>query len=268
MQTRIARRRLLAAGSTPTAVAAGSSPTFDVSFAANGALGGTEIRNLVAHDGKLYAVNGYWKDAPGWSTTPGPQILVLDGPGKQWRLDHEFEERIPRGHRRHIAVSALQQVTFGTDARGISLTRPVSILLASTWDITARRVIFARDDRTGQWFGSTIAQDTPSRGFLPQVRTFGMHRDRRAGVDLAFAGDTAGIFAGAFDSTVPCRVRWSTTPELSTKNLNADAYPGLRGRLRPGRSLVARLPARSVDRQSPGVLTSARFRAIHTCRDI
>jgi hypothetical protein len=211
---------------------AGSTPAFDVSFVAGSAMGGTEIRDLVAHGGKLYAANGYWKDAPGLSATPGPQVLVLDGPGQPWRIDHEFDERMPRGHRRHIAVSALSEVTFHTDARGAALPAPVSMLLASTWDITARRVIFARDDRTGEWSGTVIALGTPAPGFLPQIRTFGTHRDRRTGVDLAFAGDTTGIFAGVFDPGVLGRIRWSTTPEFATSGLNADAFPGLKGRLR------------------------------------
>jgi hypothetical protein len=28
-------------------------------------MGGSEIRNLVVHNGKLFAANRYWKDAPG-----------------------------------------------------------------------------------------------------------------------------------------------------------------------------------------------------------
>jgi hypothetical protein len=88
---------------------------FDVSYAAGMTdaagrrMGGTEIRNLVADGGKLFAANGYWKDTDGLTNSPGPQILILDGPGKPWRIEHEFDERMPRGRRRHIAISVLER---------------------------------------------------------------------------------------------------------------------------------------------------------------
>jgi poly(A) polymerase len=218
--------------------AADSSTAFDVSYAAGRTdpsgqpLGGTEIRNLVAHGGKLFAANGYWMETPRGPWTPGPQILVLDGAGKPWRVDHEFDERVANGRRRHIAISALAYVTFRTDQRGAALASPVSMLLASTWDVTARRLVFARDDRTGAWEGAFIAQGTPAPNFLPQIRSFGFHRDRRSGVDHVFAGDTDGIFSGVFDPGVPGGINWSATPELATAGLGADAFPGLSRGLR------------------------------------
>lgn len=111
------------------------------------------------------------------------------------------------------------------------LGAPVSLLLASTWDITGRRTVLVRD-RNGVWTGVILAQDAPSPGFLPQIRTFGFHRDRLTGVDRVFAGDTAGIFTGTFDQSVPAQIAWASTPELATSGLGADAFPGLSGRLR------------------------------------
>jgi hypothetical protein len=69
--------------------------------------GGTEMRLLTAHGGKLYAGNGYWEDRPGPEGLQGPQILVLDAPGKAWRVDHTFAERMPNGRIRDLAVCAL-----------------------------------------------------------------------------------------------------------------------------------------------------------------
>src|SRR5271156_800363 len=64
-------------------------------FAQDATVGGTEVRSLVAHGGKLYAGNGYWEDQSEGSH--GAEILVLDEPGGQWRVDHAFDERMPSG---------------------------------------------------------------------------------------------------------------------------------------------------------------------------
>lgn len=211
---------------------------FDVSYvagtrdSAGGVMGGTEIRNLVVHDGRLFAANGYWKDTPRVGGSSGAQILVLDAATAPWRIDHEFGELLPGGRRRHLAISALTEVTFRTDSKGAPLAAPVSLLLASSWDVTGRRTVFARDDRTGEWSDTVLAEDKPSPGFLAQIRSFGFHRDRGTGVDLVVAGDTRGIFSGSYDPALAGHVRWMGTPELTTDGLPSDAFPGLSGRLR------------------------------------
>jgi hypothetical protein len=69
--------------------------------------------------------------------------------------------------------------------------------------------VFSRDDATGAWTAAALAQDQPIPGFLPQVRSFGRHRDRVTGVDLAFAGqDPRGVFSGVYDPAVSTRIRW------------------------------------------------------------
>src|SRR5580698_7411170 len=114
---------------------------FQVSFeagardAAGRFAGGTEMRLLTAHGGKLYAGNGYWEDRPGPEGRQGAEILVLDGPGAAWRVDHAFEERLPKGAWRDLAVGALAEATFATDGSGAPLPQRVSLLLASTWDL-------------------------------------------------------------------------------------------------------------------------------------
>ena len=55
-------------------------------------MGGTEMRVLAGHAGKLYAGNGYWEDTQGPKGRQGSQILVLDGPGARWRVDHDFDD--------------------------------------------------------------------------------------------------------------------------------------------------------------------------------
>jgi hypothetical protein len=99
------------------------------------------------------------------------------------------------------------------------------MLLASTWDITGRRTVFARDGRSGAWSATVLAEDRPHPQFLPQIRAFGFHRDAVTGADLAFAGDTRGIFSGWYEDGV----RWNPAPEMETAESDA---PGLGGRMR------------------------------------
>jgi hypothetical protein len=236
-------RRLLAAAVWTVAVgvlcsAQVSADDYQISFTAGARdpaghfAGGTELRLMVAHDGRLYAGNGYWEDRPGAEGLQGAQILVLDGPSSAWRVDHAFEERMSNGRWRDLAVGALAEATFSTDASGKSLPQPVSLLLASTWDLTGATRVFTRDDTTNTWSAVTLSYDRPAPDFLPQIRSFATHRDRVTGVDLVFAGEMPrGIFAGAFDPTAPGHVRWSPAPELDASAVSA-AFPGLDGRLR------------------------------------
>ncbi len=194
--------------------------------------GGTEMRQLVAHAGKLYAGNGYWQDRPWWEGWQGPQILVLDAPGMRWRVDHAFDERRLNGRRRDLVVSALASVRFTTDGAGHAFARPVAVLLASTWDLTGASRVFARDDATGRWSATTLAHDPTALDFLPQIRSFGMHRDQVTGIDLVFAGQMPhGIFAGHYDTAAPGRIRWAALPELDASSVST-AFSGLAGRLR------------------------------------
>ena len=123
-------------------IVAAALPTgFTVSFqagsrdAAGRFMGGTEMRVLAGHAGKLYVGNGYWEDTPGPEGRQGSQILVLDAPGARWQVDHDFDERLPDGRRRDLAVSALDEVRFATDANGKPLSAPVSLLIAADWDL-------------------------------------------------------------------------------------------------------------------------------------
>jgi hypothetical protein len=196
-------------------------------------MGGTEMRVLAAHAGKLYAGNGYWEDEAGPEGPQGVEILVLDEPGARWRIDHAFDERMPDGRPRDLAVSALEEVTFTTDGKGARLPAPVSLLIAANWNLTGTTRVFSRDDAAGAWAAASLAQDRPMPGFLPQVRSLGGHRDRVTGIDLVFAGqDPRGIFGGTYDPTVPSRVRWAAAPELDLSGVSAAGLSGRNGHLR------------------------------------
>src|SRR5207244_558463 len=149
-------------------------------------MGGTEMRVLAGHAGRLYAGNGYWEDRPGPAGPQGAQILVLDAPGARWCVDHGFDERMADGRPRDLAVSTLEEVTFATDGSGARLPAPVSVLIAANWDLTGTARAFTRDDASGAWAAASLAHGRPMPGFLPQVRSLGGHRDSVTGTDRVF----------------------------------------------------------------------------------
>jgi hypothetical protein len=100
-------------------------------------MGGTEIRVLAAHEGRLYAGNGYWEDRPGPEGWQGAQILALDAPNAHWRLDHAFDDRLPDGRAQNLAVSALSEVSFTTDMTGAHL--PKASVAANRLDLGSLR---------------------------------------------------------------------------------------------------------------------------------
>jgi hypothetical protein len=229
-----------ACGSQNVATVATTRPgAFDVSFVpgarddAGRFMGGTEIRVLAGHAGKLYAGNGYWEDRPGPEGLQRAQILVLDGPGHHWRVDHTFEERLPGGRPRHLAVSVLETVTFGTDGVGVPLRDPVSLLIAATWDLGGTTRVFSRDDETDAWAEAALGQDRPTRNVLPQIRSLSQHRDQFTRVDRVFAGQNPrGIFSGTYDASVAGHIRWSGTPELELSGVSSAGLSGPNGYVR------------------------------------
>jgi hypothetical protein len=109
----------------------------------------------------------------------------------------------------------------------------VSLLIAANWDLTGTARVFSRDDATGAWVGASLAQDRPTPGFLPQVRSLGRHRDRVTGIDHVFAGqDPRGIFSGAYDPAVPGHIRWTAAPELDLSGVSAAGLSGRNAQLR------------------------------------
>ncbi|HUN48092.1 MAG TPA: hypothetical protein VMU85_16295, partial [Stellaceae bacterium] len=195
-------------------------------------MGGTELRVLLADRGRLYAGIGYWMDRPGSEGPQGAAILVLDAPGAAWRVEHVFDDRLRNGRARDFAVSALAAITFATDGTGARLPAPVSLLLASTWDLTGATRVFSRDD-SGAWDATVLARDAPAPDFLPQIRAFATHRDRATGIDRVFAGnDPRGVFSGVYDPAPPGRIRWGAAPELDIARISTAGFSGLGGRLR------------------------------------
>jgi hypothetical protein len=207
---------------------------FEVSYTAgerDGAgafMGGTELRNLTGHGGRLYAGNGYWMDRPGPEGRQPAQLLVLDHPAARWRIERSLDERMPNGRTpRHLAVSALHGTTFSTDHAGRALVRPVSVLFAGTWDLSGASQVMSRNDATGAWRAMSLPVPRVTSG-IQQVRSLATHRDRQTGVDRVFAGnDPHGIVSGGYDDTVDGGIRWSAAPELDISRISAPSFPGL-----------------------------------------
>lgn len=206
---------------------------FEVSYtagehdAAGRFMGGTELRNLSAHGGRLYAGNGYWMDRPGPEGRQPAQILVLDNPAAQWRVERSLDERMANGRPRHLAVSALIGMTFSTDHTGQPLLRAVSMLFAGTWDLSGASQVMSRNDATGAWTAMSLPVPRVTSG-IQQVRAIALHRDQRTGVDHIFAGnDRHGIFSGGYDDAAVGGIRWGAAPELDISRLSAPSFPGL-----------------------------------------
>src|SRR5260370_23774748 len=55
-------------------------------------MGGTEMRVLAGHAGKLYAGNGYWEETRGPEGRQGPRSPAADRPGRRRQIDDHLLE--------------------------------------------------------------------------------------------------------------------------------------------------------------------------------
>lgn len=185
---------------------------------------GTEIIHLAAHKGRLYAGNGYWMDRRGYDNTSWAQVLVLDAPGGDWRVDLALGPR-------HLRVTVLESVTFATDGAGRPLPDPMNLLLVGS-DSYVRPVqshIWTRDDDRGTWTRTTLDGDPEARR---STRALIVHRDRVTGVDRIFvAAGALGIYSGVYDGRQPGRLRWDEKAELGPVTIRPMAFAEANGRL-------------------------------------
>lgn len=185
------------------------------------AIGGTEIVHLVAHQGRLFAGNGFWMDTRGYAKIPWAQVLVLDAPQASWKVDLALGPR-------HLRVTALKSVTFGTDDKGNALASPVNLLLAAS-DSQGESHIWTRDDDRNTWTMTTLAGDPKYRR---STRAFAIHRDRETGVDRIFvAAGALGIYSGVYDRGRPGKIRWDEKAELGPVVIRPMSFAEANGRL-------------------------------------
>ena len=165
---------------------------------------GTEIMRLMPHKGKLYAGTSMWMESD--PETPNAcQILVLDSPEGQWKVEHQFTEN-------NLRLVTLRTVTFTTDSEGNSIS-PVTILLAAPLTRTGSLDIFSLDDETGEWVPMSLGEVSGRS----ETRAIGFHHDKVTGIDYVFAGtDPLGTIRGVYAPAVPGRIRWEQSPEFPT----------------------------------------------------
>jgi hypothetical protein len=168
-------------------------------------VGGTEIIHLAAHGGRLFAGNGMWMEPPGDGPRRGPQVLVLDRPDGNWRLEHQFAASTLR-------ITALTPVTWTTDRKGRRLERPVPMLLAAPTGRGPEATVYSRDDATAVWTPTGLSALVGP----VEVRSLILHRDRVTGVDRVLADSSpAGIVGGVYDPSAAGGIRWDGNVELS-----------------------------------------------------
>lgn len=184
--------------------------------------GGSEVLHLVAHQGRLYAANGYWMDPrnPLYGTpaqgAPWAQVLRLDSPEAHWQVDLEMP--------RHLRAEALVSATWRTDGQGRPLARPLTRLLAAAYATDTTRAgggspgidLFTRDDERGEWTRSTLLAGPTGRAGEPNsVRVLRVYRDRITGADRLFVTlGVHGVRSAVVDPAAPSQLRWDESLEL------------------------------------------------------
>lgn len=205
-------------------------------------MGGTETMRIVAHNGKLFAGNGFWTDQPGDDPRPGAQILVKRGPEVPWEVSRNF----PSAGR----INAMESFIFTTDHTGAALGEPVTLLVADAGLLQARDHgalrCFVHNDATGDWNESEIRPDAP-RAF---IRAFGFHHDTDTGIDHIFAGTGGGeIYRGVYDPEAPGRIRWSAQPEYANPDFDGGAFKRCQGFCVANGKLYASVAPRLLERK-------------------
>jgi PKD repeat protein len=174
-------------------------------------MGGTEAMWVLGHKGKLFASIGYAVDVPGTDPSPGAQMLRKDTANGPWVVDVNFGTN-------YLRAEGLISAVFTNDLNGTPLSPPANLLIAGPSDLASPQITaFSRDDTTGTWTRMDFA--TAYGG----IRSFHVHRDSVTGVDCLFAGlNNGAVFRGRYDASLPGKIRWDSTPEMTGTGLVVD----------------------------------------------
>jgi hypothetical protein len=185
-------------------------------------LGGTEIRELVAMSGKLYAGNGYWMDQPGPEGRKTAQVFVLNSSHGLWQQDWDFSSSCPQGFPKcALAISTLKNLAFVSDKNGTPVD--VHVLVAATWDTVdpQRSPVYAKNNSDGKWYETILANAGGG-----QVRSFATHVDTITQQDFAFAGEAPnGIYHGLLSDKRGAKnniIEWTTGGDVTNGNANVE----------------------------------------------
>lgn len=171
-------------------------------------MGGTDTMFLTSHQGRLYAGISYWNDNPGSDPSPGPQILVKESSSAGWRVQHSFGTE-------YLRVDALASVTFTTDKDGRPLEPPVPMLLASVSDqVLPYAATVWSQNQDGSW-SRMVVEDIGPR-LVGYARVIFDYVDKVTRIHHVFAAvASSALYRGSYDPSVPGRIRWEKTPELT-----------------------------------------------------
>ena len=214
-------------------------------------LGATEVRDLVAYQGRLYAGLGQWMDDPtrvGASGPPDPampaQVIVLESPDGEWRREVWFPERGEDGSYLYFAPGELAR---------LEIADGVELLAVGLWRRSGFTTVLIKHPKTGRWvdtgFGEVFRRFLADRelkdGALAEVRALYTYTDSVTGTTAVFLGagvptrfGTPGavdsdvvldtlpvgptIWKGVYDAERPGLIRWDKQPEA---NLNGTEFP-------------------------------------------
>lgn len=183
--------------------------------------GGSEIMHIVSHKGKLYASNGYWCDAR-WVIPPegqkqSAQVIRLDSPDAQWQVDLDMGKSNGYGLE-FMKGNILKSVTFTKDENGESLDQHVQLLVMAAgagFERGGAISAWVKDDDSGEWHHSLVRHGANSGGIRWVPRDMEVYIDKVTGKEKIYLlMGNPGINAGAYDPTVPGKIRWERNLEF------------------------------------------------------
>jgi hypothetical protein len=176
-------------------------------------LTGTEIIDLVAHEGLLFAGNSYWNET---TELRRGQVFRLDTPQGPWALDLQMPARYSR-------VSALATARLTRDRNGAPIPAHSLLLAGATYDygqLPGPVGVFVREP-SGQWTRTDLGNTDNAIGYS-EIRAIGTWRDTVTGADLVLLGaspEPHGVYVGS----VPVggsQLRFDPVPELEATGFN------------------------------------------------
>lgn len=183
----------------------------------NGAFaGGSEIMHLVPHKGKLYAANGYWKEARwegrDYADRQSAQVLRLDASDGRWSVDLDLGKANDLGLR-YMKGNILKSVRFTRDGAGRPLPKPKRLLVMAAGAYKRQEGFvsaWVRDDESGEWHHGIVQKGSRAGGARWIPRDMAVYRDKATGVEHVFLLlGNPGIISGVYDAELPGKIRWN-----------------------------------------------------------
>jgi hypothetical protein len=195
---------------------------YSLSYAAGGYdaegnfMGGTELMNLAAFEGKLYAGVGYVEDQPNLlpqhpDPASGAQIVVKDAGSSPWRQEMAFDETDNAGNFRYLRIGAMNVIAFHRfDAAG-NVLGPLAEMLVVGLDIP-RGAVYTQVS-PGNWVNTQLPTTMSIRSPLTTHLVPGDTTETLfAGAEQGDVSDAA-IYRGVYDRSALGSIRWNPAPE-------------------------------------------------------